>query len=192
MNARLSDLWMISNVLSLLRAVLTLPAAWLLWNGHNVAAYGVGVVCYITDLLDGWLARRLHQVTETGKIIDPLADKIFVGVITTILVVQGRLPLWFVAFILLRDAVILLAGLYITRKTQFVLPSNYPGKASVLSLIFTMTCVVLQLSPTLIWSGIWLSCALMAVSLALYAQRFVLTLRSLPASTTSETSHHSG
>jgi CDP-diacylglycerol--glycerol-3-phosphate 3-phosphatidyltransferase len=181
MNAKLSDLWMVSNSLSLLRALLTLPAAWLLWEGHNVAAYAVGVGCYITDLLDGWLARRLNQVTETGKIIDPLADKIFVGVITTILVVQGRLPLWFVACILLRDVVILLAGLYITRRTQFVLPSNYPGKASVLSLIFTMTFVVLQLSPTLVWAGIWTSCALMAVSLALYTQRFVQTLRSLPS-----------
>jgi cardiolipin synthase (CMP-forming) len=173
-------LWTYSNGLSALRAVLTVPAAMLLWSQQNEIAMGVGVLCYITDVLDGWLARRLNEVTEWGKIIDPLADKIFVGVITTILVLQGRLPLWFVGTILCRDAVIMLAGIYLARRTDFVLPSNYPGKAAVVCIMFTMTCVVMQFSPQLVFWGMIASCVAMAVSLALYAQRFVGVMRSLP------------
>jgi cardiolipin synthase (CMP-forming) len=172
-------IWTFSNGLSALRAVLTIPAAMLLWSGQNELAMGMGVLCYITDILDGWLARRLNEVTEWGKVIDPLADKIFVGAITTVFVLQERLPLWFVAVILSRDLVIMLAGLYLARRTDFVLPSNYPGKAAVVCIMFTMTCVTLQFSPVLIHYGMIASCVMMGISLALYAKRFADVLQTL-------------
>ncbi len=173
-------MWTISNGLSLLRGLLTLPAAWFLWNGHNLVALWIGVFAYITDLLDGWVARKLNEVSEAGKIIDPLSDKVFVGVIVAILVIQAKLPLWFVLAILSRDVIIMLAGVYITRKTGFVLPSNYPGKATVLCISFTMICVVADLSPMLVSVGMVLSTALMVISLALYTKRFVETLQGAP------------
>jgi CDP-diacylglycerol--glycerol-3-phosphate 3-phosphatidyltransferase len=163
-----------------MRALLTLPAAMLLWNGYNFIALAIGILCYITDILDGWLARKLDEITEVGKIIDPLADKIFVGVITSILVIQDRLPLWFVAGILLRDAVIILVGLYITKRTGFVLPSNYPGKAAVFCIVLTMVCVVAELPALFVTAGIAVSSCMLLVSFILYAIRAVHALRTVP------------
>lgn len=89
---------------------------------------------YFSDLLDGYIARKMDQVSEFGKIIDPLADKISVTVISLILVYLGRLPLWFVAVVILRDLLILLFGIYLMRKKHITLMSNYPGKIAVFSI----------------------------------------------------------
>lgn len=172
-----SQIWTISNVLSMIRLVLILPAAWYLWHGQNITALAVGVTCYVTDLLDGWLARKLNQITELGKILDPLADKLFVGVITTILVIQGRMPSWFVVLVLSRDIIILLAGTYISRRVGYVLPSNYPGKIAVFTIVYTMFCTVADFPPVVVQPGIWISTALLTLSFALYGRRFFQLLR---------------
>jgi cardiolipin synthase (CMP-forming) len=167
----------ISNGFSFLRVLLTIPCAVLLWQGHNFIALSLGVVAYITDLLDGWIARKLDEVTEAGKVIDPLADKIYVGVITAILVIQNKLPLWFVAAVIARDFVIMLAGLYIARRTGFVLPSNYPGKIAVFCMIVLMVCVVAELPPLSVQISLGAACVMLVLSFGVYVVRFVELLR---------------
>lgn len=162
----------------MLRALLTIPSAVLLWQGHNYLAYSIGILAYITDLLDGWLARKLNEVSEAGKVIDPLADKIYVAVITGMLVVQGRLPLWFVALVIARDVLIMLAGIYLTKRTGFVMPSNTAGKIAVFCMIVMMSCVVLE-APA--WSIEWsmgAALVMVLVSSVLYVVRFFNVLKS--------------
>jgi len=89
---------------------------------------------FVTDLLDGFLARKFNQVSELGKIIDPLADKICVITISVIFVIQGRLPLWFVSILIIRELLILIFGLYLKKKKKLVLMSNYPGKIAVFTI----------------------------------------------------------
>lgn len=174
------DYWTFSNGISFLRVLLTVPAGWYIWTGEYHIALWLGVASYISDLLDGWLARKLNEITETGKIIDPLADKIFVGTITVLLVIRGDLPLWFVSAIVARDVIILLAGIYLTRRTGFVLPSNYPGKIAVFCIAFTMFCTVARFDARLIVGGIYAASLMMIVSLMLYAWRFYSTLTTSP------------
>ncbi len=173
------SIWNYSNGLSFLRALLTIPSAILLWQGHNYIALGVGVLAYITDILDGWLARKLDEVTEAGKIIDPLADKIYVAVITSILVIQDRLPLWFVLIVLSRDFIIMLAGSYIAKRTGFVLPSNVPGKIAVFCIIVMMVCIVAYLPPVSIQASMIAALVMMAVSFVLYTIRFFQTVKNI-------------
>jgi CDP-diacylglycerol--glycerol-3-phosphate 3-phosphatidyltransferase len=52
------------------------------------------VVAAVTDILDGWLARRDHQVTYIGKLLDPLADKLLVATALVVLLAMGRIPEW--------------------------------------------------------------------------------------------------
>lgn len=170
-------IWTYSNALSMFRALLTIPSAVLLWQGHNYLAYAVAVLSYITDLLDGWLARKLDEVSEAGKIIDPLADKIYVAVITSLLVVMGKLPLWFVVLILSRDLVIMLAGIYIARRTGYVLPSNVPGKLAVFCIIVMMSCIVLNAPSWSVQASMGAALVMLIISSVLYVMRFVQTLR---------------
>jgi cardiolipin synthase (CMP-forming) len=167
----------ISNGFSFLRVLLTIPCAVLLWQGHNLIALGLAMVAYITDILDGWLARKLDEVTEAGKVIDPLADKIYVAVITTILVIQNRLPLWFVVAVIARDLVIMFAGLYVARRTGFVLPSNVPGKIAVFCIIVLMVCIVAELPAISVQVSLVAACVMLTVSFGVYVVRFVELLR---------------
>lgn len=133
----------ISNSLSILRIVLALPVAYLLFIQENEIAIILGAIAGITDFLDGFLARKLNQVTELGKVIDPIADKLFIGIVGLVLVYTAVMPLWFFASIIIRDVLILLGALYARNKIKIVLTSTFEGKVTYgLILVVTMGMVL--------------------------------------------------
>ncbi len=87
----------ISNALTLFRVFLTIPLIWMLETGQLPYAFGLIVVAVISDFLDGYLARHIHEVTNIGKMLDPIADKfILLGVmIFLIMDPERRFPLYF-------------------------------------------------------------------------------------------------
>lgn len=172
------ELFTPANGISFLRVLLVIPAVLAIVNARGGLAAGIFVFAYFTDLLDGFVARKTNDVSEYGKIIDPLADKIFVGSIIVAMLVCGLVPLWFVVVVLARDLVILLAGIWAGRKFSVVLPSNYPGKAAVLSISLTLFLTVLGLSHTVLVFLEGLSVGLMAVSLFQYGARLFRLLKS--------------
>jgi cardiolipin synthase (CMP-forming) len=133
---------------------------------------------YVTDLLDGYLARRLNQISELGKIIDPLADKLAVGAIAILMFINGLIPLWFILIVLVRDVLILVFGLYLKSRKKIVLMSNYPGKIAVftigLSLVFSMfkDAELLRNISSLLY---YISTILIVYSSILYFKRFKQT-----------------
>jgi len=129
---------------------------------------------YFSDLLDGFLARRLNQISEAGKIIDPLADKISVAAITLILIVLGKIPLWFALIVLIRDVLIFSFGLYLNKKKDVRLMSNIPGKLAVftIGLVLLLAIVNTGLSRDIMTYMIFVSLALIIYSSYLYFVRF--------------------
>ncbi len=127
-------IWTVSNMLSVTRVFLVIPIAFLLLNEqphYRLYALGLMVLAVATDLLDGMVARRLHQVTELGKIIDPLADKIAVVVVAGILTIQHKLPVWFFATAVARDVIIFFGGMYVKITRGITLQSTLIGKWAV-------------------------------------------------------------
>lgn len=117
--------------------MLVIPVCYLFLTGlerYKYIVLSIMILMYITDLLDGYLARKLNQISELGKIIDPLADKIAVGAIAIMMFFNGLIPLWFILVVILRDLLILVFGLILKRKKKIVLMSNYPGKIAVLTI----------------------------------------------------------
>jgi cardiolipin synthase (CMP-forming) len=134
--------------------VLTLPNAvtaarlacvpvfcWLLFGaGRQTAAAVLLGVLGATDWVDGQLARRLHQVSTVGKVLDPAADRILVGTAVVSVIVHGAVPLWFGVLTVVREAlvagtVLVLAALgarridvlWIGKAGTFALMIAYPG-----------------------------------------------------------------
>src|SRR5258706_9842849 len=172
------SIWTVANLLTLLRVLLVIPIAFLLVPGdHNSRVLALVLIAAATasDFLDGLIARKLHQVTEFGKILDPVADKIAVGVVAWILTQKGKLPVWFLVTVLVRDATIFLAGVYLSRTRGIVLQSNQAGKWAVTAIAALILLSVLDL-PGSDWLHTLLlasSTLLLAISSGLYLQRFL-------------------
>ncbi len=157
----------IPNILSIIRLILIIPTAIALWNYQNVSAVILCLIGSTLDILDGTLARKLNQISELGKILDPLADKLFIGTLSIILLCQGRIPVWFFIAVVLRDVLIMLGGLYFAKRIKFVLPSNYPGKLTASALGLTMLGFMLNIQFTYSYF-IYFTFAMMLYSLLYY------------------------
>ncbi len=96
----------IPNALCILRMLLVVPVAWLLLRQDFLGTLWLFAFAAATDGLDGFLAKRCGWMSELGKILDPLADKILlVGTYIT-LATMGLVPLWLAATVVGRDVVI--------------------------------------------------------------------------------------
>ena len=166
----------ISNILSISRALLSIPfvlvmlaqAPWSrLWGAVILA------LAALTDNLDGRIARRYHQETEWGRILDPLADKVGLAAAGLVFLHLGLIPLWFVAALLARDLIIFLGGVYVKARKGIVLPSNVVGKWSVGIICATLLAILVDAPVLLITILIWTSAGMLMLSLGLYVRRFI-------------------
>jgi cardiolipin synthase (CMP-forming) len=170
-------MWTISNFISLSRMILAIPMAALLMSGQNISALILGLLACGTDMLDGYLARKLNQVSEYGKIIDPLADKVFIGTVAICMLLSGMVPLWFVIAIVLRDVLILMGGIYAKGKVELVIPSNYVGKITVIILALVMGGVLINIH----WFadyGLFVALGALIVSLTVYSYQMFDKIKS--------------
>lgn len=135
----ISDLWNVPNVISLIRLALIPVFIWLL----VVAEYGwAGVLLGVigaTDWIDGYLARRLGQVTEVGKFLDPLADRIAVAVAVVGGLIVGVLPLAFGIALIVREVLIGAGAVYGWTHGVTQLDVRYLGKLATLLLYFSVS-----------------------------------------------------
>ncbi|RMH61664.1 MAG: CDP-alcohol phosphatidyltransferase family protein [Calditrichaeota bacterium] len=130
----------LSNLLSFIRILFVIPAFYFIKEQHNVYVLYLAALAMLTDFLDGYLARKWHQISELGKILDPLADKVTVaGAVIALYLYQG-FPLWLATLIVARDLFIIIGALFIYEKRHRITASNMPGKISVnviaLSILF--------------------------------------------------------
>lgn len=177
-------IWTISNLLSISRIFLMIPAMYYLATPnlfHREIAILFILVAVSTDALDGYFARKFNEISDFGKIIDPLADKIGIGIVVVMLTIYGDIPLWFTILILCRDLIIFFAGIYIKSTAGIILPSLMSGKAAVSFVTLTLVFAVLQYS----WMNtafnylMWFTVGLLLYSFIEYAKRFFQTVKEL-------------
>ncbi|NLB91447.1 MAG: hypothetical protein GX786_09565 [Clostridiales bacterium] len=128
-NASKEKIWNVPNVLTMIRLALIPVYIYVFIKGSKTQALGVFLVASFTDLLDGQIARKYHLVTDFGKIADPLADKLMVTTVLLSQVVAGVLPTIAVILVAIKEALLLLGGLYLLRK-KLVVPSKFIGKVA--------------------------------------------------------------
>ena len=123
--------WNIPNILTLLRIAAIPFVAMMLWNipspTESIIACVLFVIAMITDIIDGYLARKWNQYTPMGAYLDPLADKLMVITILIMLLPLGWVPAWAVALLLCRE--ISITGLRgIASQQNLVLAASPMGK----------------------------------------------------------------
>ena len=133
-------------------------------------ALAIFVVASLTDLLDGKIARKYNLVTNFGKFMDPLADKLLVCSAMICMIELNRLPAWFVIIIIGREFII--SGFrLIAAENGIVIAANYWGKFKTASQMIMIILLILHFGGifvTLEQLFIWLSLALTIISLITY------------------------
>jgi cardiolipin synthase len=130
------------NAISLLR-ILLIPLFVVLIVDHDTTTVGLVVFAGVvaTDWVDGTIARRTGQVSELGKILDPVADRLALAAGIVALAVRGVLPGWAAALILVRDAVVIAAGLVVLVRRHARIDVRWIGKVATFSLMVAVPAI---------------------------------------------------
>jgi cardiolipin synthase len=137
-----SRIWTTPNALSLLRiAMIPLFVYLMLHEGTELAGLLLFGAVAATDWADGYLARRTGQVSELGKILDPLADRLAIAAGLIAMVVAGAFPLWAALLVLVRDVVILVAGAVLLMTRSARVDVRFIGKVATFGLMLGIGCV---------------------------------------------------
>lgn len=179
----LERFWTFPNGLSLLRLMLAFPLSYLvLTRGPLLWVLGLALLAIVTDWFDGQVARWSHTVSEWGKVLDPLADKVMAGLVSMALVMRGDLPLWFLGLVVIRDGLIVLGGALLAHRTRRVYMSLWSGKVAVTVLALTILAALLEADPPVMQGLLWASAGLLSYSFVRYVIRFVRVWREQPES----------
>jgi cardiolipin synthase (CMP-forming) len=130
------------NVISFARIALIPVFVWLIVERETTfTGLIVFVVVVATDWVDGAIARATGQVSEVGKLLDPVADRLAIGAGLIALVVRDAFPLWAALLILARDALILIAGVVLLSARRVRIEVRYIGKMATFSLMAAIGCI---------------------------------------------------
>jgi len=146
MQIKTKEFFYIPNLLSISRLFFVIPIVYLISLNTpegNIWLLIVALIGASTDILDGYLSRRMNLVTELGIILDPLADKIAMAAIFFALILYRNFPVPLLALLLYRDLLIILAGALVLKEEGKPMMANVWGKANtaifaILALLFMM------------------------------------------------------
>jgi cardiolipin synthase len=133
----------IPNLLSSLRIALVPVFLWLLLYEMFLSAIFVLMVAGITDFLDGYLARKLNQMTKLGKVLDPVADRLYIFATLLALSVTGNIPWWLAALVIARDVLMLISLPALASLGYATLPVHFLGKASTFALLYSFPLLLM-------------------------------------------------
>ncbi len=151
---------MIANAITLLRIAAIVPLVYLLLGNDptsQIAAAIVFVAAALLDALDGYVARKFNQITEWGKLWDPLADKLLVIAALTVLAAQGRAPLLAVLLIVFRE--VLITTLRLNRLGKMDIAAVKEGKLKAVLQMLSIFWLILgwPLADWILWAAVGLT-----------------------------------
>ena len=112
------------------------------FRGGRIAAAGVFALAALTDMLDGYIARSRNMITDLGKFLDPLADKLLVCAALVALIEVGGLPSWVVIIIVSREFII--SGFRtLAASKSYILAAGFSGKLKTVSQMIMILMLIL-------------------------------------------------
>lgn len=190
------ELTLIPNLLSITRMLLAPPLVLLLYldrdHTSNTTLFLLSVAA-LSDLADGYLARRWGQVSQLGHILDPLADKLLLGTLSIGLFLWHGFPSWLLAGVLLRDAVFVLVGTFLLRLHNVVIKPNGFGKYTTVTLVLAALAHLVDPAKVIRTELTYVAGTMLLLSSLSYARVLLRTLADVqPGSAQTNSSRSSG
>ena len=139
-----SRVWTLANAISVIRLMAIPVFLWLVIEDRLLPAFVLLVVAVLTDFVDGMIARRMNEITQLGQFLDPFADRLFIAATVIALAIQDVVPWWFVIAVMLRDALLGVGGLVMSRYGAGTLPVKWWGKVATFGLLFVLPLFLLS------------------------------------------------
>ena len=133
----------IPNILSIIRICLVFVFIALFFSGNIIAALIVFLVAGATDIIDGYLARRNNWITNLGKILDPVADKLMQCTVLVCLCIGEYIPIWFAIVFFLKELCTLIMGFIVIKRRSVTVVSKWYGKFTVCLFYATIALSIL-------------------------------------------------
>lgn len=137
----------IPNILTIFRLFLIPVFFMVFFSGMpNYLLYSIIVflTAGVTDVLDGYIARKYNLVTKWGIVLDPLADKLMLLAVLSSLSIKNIIPSWIFIVVAMKEVLMIISGLFLYKKDT-VIPSNIFGKAS--TLLFYISIFTIGFNP---------------------------------------------
>jgi CDP-diacylglycerol--glycerol-3-phosphate 3-phosphatidyltransferase len=131
MQVKFKEFFYLSNLISLSRIILIFPIVYLLTLDtpeYNWLILLLIVIAALTDILDGYVSRKMNMITDLGIVLDPLADKLAMAVILIALVIFRKFHLSLVILLMYRDLLIVIIGALVVKKIDKPVMANKWGK----------------------------------------------------------------
>ena len=165
----------IPNVLSLFRLLL-IPVMWELYVVQDEPGWTIAVLGLsgLTDIADGKIARKFNMMSNLGKILDPVADKLTQLALLAILLVQHEELVYVLGLQILKEIAMGVAGLIVLQKTRTINSAIWPGKVCTVILYTTLLLLFLvpDMHTDLVWVLVVLCMAAIVVSFGLYMRHY--------------------
>lgn len=169
-----NQIFTVPNILSLIRLGLILLMVWLYCGKQKYILAGVIlVISGLTDILDGFIARKFNMMSNLGKVLDPIADKFTQGAMMLCLLLRFPLMLLPLALMFAKELFMSISGYAVIKKRGIVLGAHWHGKAATACIFVMMMLHILWVNITPIISNITIGMctAMIVLSFVLYAIR---------------------
>ena len=170
----------VPNLLTLMRILLIPLFMWFYLSREDVTATAIVLaVSGVTDVMDGFIARRFHMVSDLGKALDPMADKLTQLAVLCCLVVQFPRMLWLIILLCVKEILVGSIVLATIHKTEVVESADWHGKATTVLLYTVMLLHLswLDMPDQLSWTLIALCMGMIIFSGILYGVRNIRRMR---------------
>ena len=180
----------LANAISISRIFLTIPLVLIfedIAHGNTAKlwqAFLLIIIIVMTDFLDGYVARKAEEITNFGKLIDPVADKVCMMVVLIYLIISYKLPfLIFVLTLAIRDIFLIIIGVYLMFSQEEVFQSNRSGKwfigISALMMVLFLFKNPLNIPSYILWTSYLISSLLFMFSTFEYVRRYLRYFKQL-------------
>ena len=175
------NIWNVPNVLTMIRLALIPVFVLLFAAGHDKISLLVFIIASLTDLLDGYLARKHNQITDFGKLMDPLADKLMVVTALICQGVKGVFPWPAILIVMLKESVMVYGATYMLNH-DIVVYANWSGKSAQFSFVLALVlsfwhAEFAAMSFPVDLVILWIAVALAIVALVDYTQSALKKIR---------------
>ncbi len=166
----------VPNILTIFRILLIPFIVWTYYTEKHSLTVAILFISAVTDIADGWIARHFHMVSNFGKALDPVADKLTQGITLICLLTEYKLMIAMFVLMAVKELVLGIMEIRIIRKSGVVKGANWHGKINTVMIYLTMIAHIVfwETIPPQVSAGMIVCCmGLMTLSFILYAKSLI-------------------